>query len=68
MRFLIAGLLLAASVPLAGAPDQKSQCKTTCSAQYDFCMKSSRTKQMRKNCAIARKKCKNGCVNTTLPH
>jgi hypothetical protein len=68
MRFLIAGLLLAASLPLVGAPDQKSQCKSRCSTQYDFCMKTSRTKQMRKNCAIAQKNCKKGCGNTTLPH
>jgi hypothetical protein len=68
MRFLIAGLLLAASLPLVGAPDQKGQCKNTCSAQYDFCMKSSRTPQMRKNCSIARKNCKKGCGNTNLPH
>jgi hypothetical protein len=68
MRFLIAGLLLAATLPLVGAADQKSQCKTTCSTQYDFCMKNSRTPQMRKNCAIARKNCTKGCGNTTLPH
>jgi hypothetical protein len=67
MRFLIAGLLLAASLPLVGAPDQKSRCKTTCSMQYDFCMKSSRTKQMSKNCAVARKSCKKGCVSTNPP-
>ena len=67
MRFLIAGLLLAASLPLAGAPDQKGRCKGTCSMQYDFCMKSSRTPQMRKNCSIARKNCTKGC-NTTQPH
>lgn len=68
MRFLIAGLLLAASLPLVGAPDQKSRCKSTCSTQYDFCMKSSRTAQMRKNCSIARKNCTKGCSNTTQPH
>ena len=68
MRFLIAGLLLAASLPLVGAADQKGQCKTTCSNQYDFCMKSSRTSQMRKNCAVARKNCRKGCVTTALPH
>ena len=61
MRFLIAGLVLAASLPLAGAPSQARQCKTTCSTQYDFCMKSSRTNQMRKNCALARKNCRKGC-------
>jgi hypothetical protein len=68
MRFLIAGLLLAASLPLVGAPDQKGRCKSTCSTQYDFCMKSSRTTQMRKNCSIARKSCTKGCSNTTQPH
>jgi hypothetical protein len=69
MRFLIAGLLLAASLPLVGAADQKSRCKSTCSTQYDFCMKSSPpTKQARKNCAIARKNCTKGCGNTNLPH
>jgi hypothetical protein len=68
MRFLIAGLLLAASLPLAGAADQKGRCKTTCSAQYDFCMKSARTSQMRKNCSIARKNCSKGCSNTSQPH
>ena len=69
MRFLIAGLVLAASLPLAGAPDQKGQCRSTCSTQYDFCMKSSRTAQMRKNCSISRKNCKKGCnVTPTAPH
>jgi hypothetical protein len=68
MRFLIAGLLLAAVLPLAGAPSQKTQCKNTCSAQYDFCMKNSRTSQMRKNCSVARKNCNKGCGNTSLPH
>lgn len=67
MRFLIAGLLLAASLPLVGAPDQKGRCKTTCSAQYEFCMKRSPTKQLRKNCAIAQKSCKKGCVSTSPP-
>lgn len=69
MRFLIAGLVLAASLPLIGAPNQAGQCKTTCSTQYDFCMKTSRTKQMRTNCSIARKNCKKGCsVTTPAPH
>jgi hypothetical protein len=67
MRFLIAGLLLAASLPLVGAPDQKGRCKTTCSAQYDFCLKTARSKQMRNNCSIARKNCRKGCSNATQP-
>ena len=68
MRFLIAGVLLAASLPLAGAPYQKGRCKNTCSMQYDFCMKTSRNPQMRKNCSLARKNCTKGCANTTVPH
>lgn len=70
MRFLIAGLLLAACLPLVGAPDQKGRCKSACSMQYNFCMKSAApTKQARKNCAIARKNCAKGCtVATNVPH
>jgi hypothetical protein len=64
MRFLIAGVLLAASLPLVGAPDQRARCKSACSTQYDFCLKSSPTKQLRKNCVIARKNCTKGCVPT----
>jgi hypothetical protein len=69
MRFLIASLLLAATLPLIGAADQKGQCRSTCSQQYDFCMKSARTKQMRSNCSLARKNCRKGCgVSAPAPH
>jgi hypothetical protein len=64
MRFLIAGLLLASYLPLAGAPTQKAQCKTRCSTEYDFCVKRSTTKQARKACSVYRKNCKNGCVGS----
>ena len=63
MRFVMAGLLVAASLPLVGAPPQKRQCKSACDAQYDLCLKRSLTKPARKNCTAARKNCKSGCNN-----
>ena len=61
MRFLMAIVLLAASLPLAGAPDGKQQCGVRCSQDYQTCLKRARTKAARKSCTVSRKTCKRGC-------
>jgi hypothetical protein len=53
------------STSLDAAPDIRARCRSTCQQQYEYCMKASPTKAARKNCAVARKACKKGCV---IPH
>ena len=62
MSFVMAGLLVAASLPLVGAPNQKKQCKSACDVQYNLCLKRSPTKAARKNCLVARRNCSKGCT------
>jgi hypothetical protein len=57
MRFVIAGLILAMSLPAAHA----SACKSACSSQYHFCLQRSTTKLARQGCKATRKLCKNQC-------
>jgi hypothetical protein len=62
MRFLIAGLILAVTLPAAeAATDRKGQCKDRCDSQYQFCLNRTRTKQARKSCKADRKVCKRYC-------
>jgi hypothetical protein len=61
MRFLMAVLLLAASLPLAGASVARDQCNSRCSQTYQTCLKLARTKAARKSCTVSRKTCKHGC-------
>lgn len=58
IRFGIAGLLLAVMLPAAEA---KSQCKSRCGGQYQFCLKRATTKQAKKGCKSTRKICKKQC-------
>lgn len=63
MRFLIASLILAVTLPAAeaGAPDPKGQCKDRCDSMYQFCLNRTHTKQARKSCKADRKLCKHSC-------
>ena len=61
MRFLMAVLLLSASVPLGGASVARDRCKLRCSQEYQTCLNRARTKAARKSCAVSRKICKHGC-------
>ena len=63
MRFVIAGLILALTVPAAIADGYSpGQCKSRCNNEYRFCKTRSTTKQGRKGCKASRKICKNQCV------
>jgi hypothetical protein len=63
MRLVIAGLMLALTVPAAIADGYNvGQCKSRCGSQYNFCKTRSTTKQARKACKATRKLCKNECT------
>ena len=61
MRYSTALLLLAAFLPLAGAPNVKVDCKSRCGTDYELCLKRSNSKAARKTCSAARKSCKLNC-------
>jgi len=61
MRFVMALLLLAGSLPLADASAAKDQCALRCDIEKDMCLKRARSKAARKSCAAFRKNCKRGC-------
>jgi hypothetical protein len=61
MRFLIAALILAVAAPGLHATSSKSQCKTRCDSNYQFCMNRATTKQAKKSCKADRKTCKGNC-------
>ena len=60
MRFSIAALILAVSMP-AFAANKKGQCKNRCDTNYQFCLNRSTTKQAKKSCKTDRKNCKGTC-------
>jgi hypothetical protein len=60
MRFTIAALILAVSMP-AFAADKKGQCKNRCDSSYQFCVNRATTKQAKKSCKVDRKNCKGQC-------
>ena len=62
MRFLIAGLIVALTLPAtAAAKTSRGQCKDRCSGQYQFCLNRAHTKQARKLCKADRSGCKSRC-------
>lgn len=63
MRFAIAGLILALTLPVAQAKGRvdKGQCKDRCGSNYQFCLSRARTKQARASCKADRKTCKSSC-------
>lgn len=61
MRFLMAALLLPATLSLAGASVARDQCNLRCSQEQETCIKRARTKAARKSCSAMRKTCKHGC-------
>ncbi len=61
MRFMIAGLILALTLPAAEATSPRAQCQDRCGGQYRFCLNRSHTKQARKSCKVDRKGCKSQC-------
>ncbi len=61
MRFAIAGLITALTLPAVQAASPKGQCKIRCSSMYRFCLKNASTKQARKSCKATRKGCKGQC-------
>jgi hypothetical protein len=67
MRFAIAGLLLAMTLPAANARNYKKECKDHCVSQYKFCLNRSTTKGARKACKAERKVCKSHCGNIKTP-
>jgi len=60
MRFSIAALILAVSMP-AFAASRKAQCKNRCDSSYQFCVNRATTKQAKKSCKVDRKNCKGQC-------
>jgi hypothetical protein len=60
MRFAIAALILAVSMP-AFAASRKAQCKNRCDSSYQFCVNRATTKQAKKSCKVDRKNCKGSC-------
>jgi len=61
MRFLMAALLLSASLPLTEASVAKDQCNLRCSQEQETCLKRARTKAAKKSCSAMRKTCKQAC-------
>ena len=61
MRFLMAVVLLSASLPLADASVARDQCNSRCSLEYQTCLKRAHGKAARKSCTVFRKTCKHGC-------
>jgi len=60
MRFAIAALIVAVSVP-AFAVDKKGQCRNRCDSNYQYCSNRATTKQAKKSCKVERKNCKGQC-------
>ena len=63
---LTLAMVFLAVFPLNAGSLQSRQCKTTCSQQYDFCKKVSRTKAQFKACKVAHKSCKKGCGSSSF--
>jgi hypothetical protein len=62
MRFAIAGLILAITLPgLAEASGSKATCKTRISSMYKFCKLNARTKQAKASCKADYKHAKGQC-------
>jgi hypothetical protein len=60
MRLTVAALILTIATP-AFAASRKSQCKSRCDSNYQFCMNRATTKQSKKSCKADRKSCKSVC-------
>lgn len=62
MRFVIAGLILAITLPgFAEASGSKATCKARTSSMYKFCKINARTKQAKKACKTDYKHAKGQC-------
>jgi hypothetical protein len=61
MRYLMALLLVAASVPLAQAAGAKGECQKRCKLEYKQCRKQSTSAAAKNTCSIRRRTCNLGC-------
>ena len=61
MRFLIAGLILAVTLPGTQAKNNNPRCNDNCSSQYQLCLGHATTSRARNICKTAHKNCKRQC-------
>ncbi len=59
--FLAGALLLLAAAPAAEPFSPRAKCKSSCSVNYNFCLKRTTTKRGRAQCKAQRKTCKGLC-------